>query len=376
MATKRKRGNAWQYTIRRAGILPKPVYLTFESEAEGDARVAWIERQLDAGIVPPGLVVAQAPPKRLSVAEAITQFMSSSANPRQSDVDCLGVIKTRIGTQQVAGCDFEWAEKWVASMKESRLAPGTIRHHVGALARCLDWIVKRHPTLLPGNPLRALPKRYSSYRDDTPNAPTDVARERRLDPEEEREIRRILAGGKPEGRQRPMTLEHGDAVRLLFELALETAMRMREIFTLEVRQIDLPKRTVKLEKTKNGSKRNVPLTTVAVAALKDYLGARKLKRKELLLPFWSGKIDENGNPDAKELERTTSKLSRQYGRVFAAAGADGLRFHDLRHEATSRLFERTAMSEFKIAKITGHKDLRMLSRYTNLRASDLADELW
>ncbi len=46
------------------------------------------------------------------------------------------------------------------------------------------------------------------------------------------------------------------------------------------------------------------------------------------------------------------------------------------HEATSRFFERTKLSDLQIAKITGHKDPRMLSRYANLRGSDLANQLW
>ena len=62
--------------------------------------------------------------------------------------------------------------------------------------------------------------------------------------------------------------------------------------------------------------------------------------------------------------------------VARLAKCDDLHFHDLRHEATSRLFERTTMSDLKIAKITGHKDMKSLQRYSNLRASTLADEMW
>jgi integrase len=57
-------------------------------------------------------------------------------------------------------------------------------------------------------------------------------------------------------------------------------------------------------------------------------------------------------------------------------GCDDLRFHDLRHEAVCRLYERTRLGDVQIARITGHKDLRMLKRYSNLRGSDLAEMLW
>ncbi|AKE04169.1 hypothetical protein XM57_15235 [Burkholderia cepacia] len=50
----------------------------------------------------------------------------------------------------------------------------------------------------------------------------------------------------------------------LFELGIESAMRMREMYTLEIGQFDAGRRAVALEKTKNGSKRSVPLTTIAI----------------------------------------------------------------------------------------------------------------
>ena len=52
----------------------------------------------------------------------------------------------------------------------------------------------------------------------------------------------------------------------------------------------------------------------------------------------------------------------------------GLRFHDLRHEATSRPFERR-LNPMEVAAITGHQTLAMLQRYTHLRAEDLVDRL-
>ncbi len=56
------------------------------------------------------------------------------------------------------------------------------------------------------------------------------------------------------------------------------------------------------------------------------------------------------------------------------AGIEGLHFHDLRHEATSRLFEK-GLNSMQVAAITGHKTLQMLKRYTHLRAEDLAKML-
>ena len=51
-----------------------------------------------------------------------------------------------------------------------------------------------------------------------------------------------------------------------------------------------------------------------------------------------------------------------------------LRFHDLRHEATTRLFEK-GLNVMEVAAITGHKDLRMLQRYTHLKPETIASKL-
>ncbi|WP_323041677.1 tyrosine-type recombinase/integrase [Gemmobacter sp.] len=49
---------------------------------------------------------------------------------------------------------------------------------------------------------------------------------------------------------------------------------------------------------------------------------------------------------------------------------DDLHFHDLRHEATSRLFEAGFTIE-QVALVTGHKDWKMLRRYTHIRPENL-----
>ncbi|MGB5614379.1 MAG: tyrosine-type recombinase/integrase [Sedimenticolaceae bacterium] len=61
-------------------------------------------------------------------------------------------------------------------------------------------------------------------------------------------------------------------------------------------------------------------------------------------------------------------------RAICRAGIEDLRFHDLRHEATTRLFEK-GLNIMEVASITGHKDLHMLRRYTHLKAEDLARKL-
>jgi integrase len=161
--------------------------------------------------------------------------------------------------------------------------------------------------------------------------------------------------------------------KTFFALALESAMRMRECYTLYVQQISLKKKTVHLDRTKNGDSRQVPLTSTALTLLSDYMknhGQQIKERDGRLFPFWNGDLDEN------VLDTTTSEVSRIFRNIFTAAEIVDLHFHDLRHEATCRLYERTTLSDVLIAKITGHRNLRMLLRYASLRGSDLAGHLW
>jgi integrase len=64
-----------------------------------------------------------------------------------------------------------------------------------------------------------------------------------------------------------------------------------------------------------------------------------------------------------------------FGKACKIAGLEGLRMHDLRHEATTLLFEKKELTLMEVASITGHKDLRMLKRYTHLNPTTLARKL-
>lgn len=348
MATKRKRGETWHYTVRRS-ILPKPIYLSFPSENDGDAYVAKLERLLDRGIIPDEF---QQPEKKSAALAGLVRDYLREVSVSPQDQQILGRFDP--GRLELFQLDVRWAMGWVAALKERQVAPVTIRHHVGALARCLDHATRQG--LMDSNPLRQLPRGYSTYRD---KAREDMERDRRLTEDEEAAIWRVLGGWKPPDKQRSIELEHREAHRLLFTLALETAMRMSEMYTLTPDQVDIQRRTIFLERTKNGDKRQVPLSTVAVRALEGWESGG-----DYLLPFFDG-----------NRQRTTSRLSRIWSRIFDHAGCPDVRFHDCRHESTSRFFERTTLTDLQIARITGHRDPRMLMRYANLRGSDLAQHL-
>jgi integrase len=138
----------------------------------------------------------------------------------------------------------------------------------------------------------------------------------------------------------------------LIIIAIETGMRRGELLRLTWEDVDLDLRVAHLDMTKNGSKRDVPLSSEAINLLRS-------------LPH---DISSNVFP------LTAAALRGLWNRACRRAGITGLHFHDLRHEATSRFFEK-GLNVIEVATITGHKDLRMLQRYTHLRAEDLAKKL-
>lgn len=139
-------------------------------------------------------------------------------------------------------------------------------------------------------------------------------------------------------------------------LAVETAMRLGELLNLTWGHLDLTARVATLPETKNGESRRVPLSTRAVEVLRGI--PRHLSDARV---FW-------------RWSRADS-FENAWRRAVGKAGIADLRFHDLRHEATSRLFER-GFNMMEVAAITGHKTLQMLKRYTHhLRAETLVARL-
>lgn len=377
MAGKRKRANGWEYVFKRAGVLDKPIYMTFTDEAEGDAYAARLDALLARGLVPTEL---RAPDKPLNI-QQLVRLYEQDAHPSKKDRAALGTVLAVNGGQPLTGITSAWVDGWIMEMKRiDKIAPATIRAKVGALARCCDWGMRKGFLVMPDHPLRTLPDGYAQYtKTDVAHAGVkreDVERDRRLEPGEHEKILGVIEGCVLPRKQRPLVLEHVPALRCLYFLAVESAMRLREMFTLTLAQVDTRRLTVFLDKTKNGDKRQVPLSSVALEELKAYIELAHGPAPDpaaLLFPWWSG--------DTADLDETSDFLSKLFhsGRspgIFDVAGCKDLKFHDLRHEAVSRLFERTTLSETQIMKISGHKSHRMLMRYANLRASNLAMSMW
>ena len=140
-------------------------------------------------------------------------------------------------------------------------------------------------------------------------------------------------------------------LRPIVLLAVETAMRRGELLSLTWSNLDLDEQLAYLPETKNGEKRTVPLSPVA----QDILNS---------LPRSAQKV----------FPTSANAVRLAWERVKRRARIADLRFHDLRHEAISRLFE-AGLSLPEVALISGHKDPRMLLRYTHLTAKSVVKRL-
>lgn len=140
--------------------------------------------------------------------------------------------------------------------------------------------------------------------------------------------------------------------------AIETASRRSEIARLNWTDVDLTRRSIKHRNTKNGDTRVVPLSLCATAVI-THQNMQNM---------------QTNTDSQKVFDITPDRITHQFAKACKQAKITELRFHDLRHEATSRLFEK-GLSVMEVATITGHKSLAMLNRYTHLCAHDLLDKL-
>lgn len=214
-------------------------------------------------------------------------------------------------------------------MKE--VSAGTVRKELGIVSVILE-IARREWGLIEKNPAR-----------DVRPPPMPRPRTRRLEARF-REAERLLASCAAS--DNPYLLP-------MVELALETAMRRGELLSLVWQHVDLDRRTALLPETKNGHARIVPLSPKAVEVLRELV-------PRSVGPVFPGVRDEH--------------IKRAFIRAARRAGLEDFHFHDLRHEATTRFFEK-GLAMMEVASITGHRDPRKLRGYTHLAAEALAKKL-
>jgi len=238
--------------------------------------------------------------------------------------------------------------KVVAEWRDERLLnvqPATVVRELGMLQQVIDHSMREWDVVIAHNPVKLVKRpKVSNARTRRLIVPESADGSHGLG-EEARLLDACSYDPKSEGGCRNKWL------RPIVELAIETAMRRGEILRLDWRHIDLKSRVAFLPDTKNGDTRFVPLSPKAVAVL-----------------------DALPRTDGRVFNITDNAMKLSWQRAVKRARLPDLHFHDLRHEAASRLAEKLT-NILELSSVTGHKDLRMLKRYYHPRPEDLAKKL-
>ncbi|MCW3479957.1 site-specific integrase [Neisseriaceae bacterium JH1-16] len=341
MATIYKRGSyQYEVTVRRRGF-PRQ-FRTFESRREAEAWAATIESEMARGVF-----VDRSEAERTLLRECIERYEREVLPSKKGYIRYLSQakkLKALLGDYTLAAI----TTSVVANYRDKRLkvvAAQTVIHELSLLNRILKACVIDWGIALPaGIPTAAIRK---------PTKPR--GRERRLLPGE---LDRLLIASESE------------ELEAILYLAVETAMRRSEICRLRWKDVNLDGRYLRLDTTKNGERRDVPLSIRALGILES-------------LPCQPGGHLFSMRPDSvtQAFIRAIKRARQHYEDECQERSIKpdpcyltDLRLHDLRHEATSRLFEK-GLNVMETASVTGHKDLRMLKRYTHLSPTELAKKL-
>lgn len=328
MATIRKRGpRQWEVRIRRKG---HPVQCrTFETKETAERWARDIESEMDKGVF-----VDRTEAEETTLTQALDRWEKEflpklSPTSHETERSRVRSLKrhpmTAMSLARIRGKDIT---EFIYDLEEEEFSSDSIRLYLATVSRVfnaarMSWGMEYlvNPVPLAKN---ARPK-------------GSAGRERRREGNEEEAL--IEAAG--------------DHFKPVIRWAIKTAMRRGEIAALQWRDVNFARCTALVRKSKNGEVRTIPLSAAAVAILKS-------------LPH---------RLDGSVFGMTEGAITQAMIDTCDRAAIADLRFHDLRHEATSRLFENTDLDAIEIASITGHKSMQMLKRYTHLRADRLAKRL-
>jgi len=342
MATIRKKGDyQWHVQIRRKGFPSQTKTFMYREDAEKWARAT--ERDMDAGVF-----TSASDAERTTLRDLINDFKAEFApkhyRVREDEKEAwrfqLARLDEALGDYSLAALD----QKLIAGYRDKRIkgsskrppvADSTVRKEIYLLSKVLGFAQTEKGIVLPrGNPVEKIRKPSDSK-----------GRDRRLSSEEWQAFERECQASR------------NPWLWPAVQLAVETAMRQGELLSLTWKQIDKKRKLAMLtdpDKIKNEEPRSVPLSSVALAVLES-----------LPRPIKGGVV--------LKVERMT--LYHAFTYACQRAKIDNYTFHDLRHEALSRLAERGDFSVLEMAAVSGHKTLQMLKRYTHLQAEKLAMKL-
>lgn len=329
MATIRKRNGKYQVQVRIQGCAATSRTFTKLEDAKSWARLTEIEAEQVGLPADPRLL------SRTTVADVLERYRDEVITKKRGrEIETVivnAMLRQPFAKRSMAKIDGAL----FAAYRDARLQsvqPCTIKRELGILQHAFDIAAREWAIPLKQNPLKTIAKPGASQK-----------RERRL------------AAGELAKLYRAARQCRGTPMRALILVAIETAMRQGELLAAKWTHIDLDKRLWLIPLTKNGERRTIPLTRRCVRLLKA------LRHTET-----------EATEQVFALSREAVKCS--WRRIMKRSGIDDLHFHDLRHEAISRFFER-GLSVAEVSLISGHKDVRMLFRYTHMTAAHVLAKL-
>jgi integrase len=325
MASIRKHRGKWQVQIRRVGHAP--VSRSFIQKSDAQAWARQIEQQIDRGDLVGDLRSLSSTTLRVLLERYRREMLPLKRGRRMESYKLDIVLRHGIADISLR----RLTPSAIAAYRDDRhesVKPGTVRRELAILSHCFEVARREWDIPLPNNPVAQI---------KMPEA--GRPRERRITAEE---LEAML-----EGTAKSLT----PLLAPIIKFAIETGMRRGEIVAARWADVNLTNKTLHIPQAKNGHARTIPLTPGALSVLHS-------------LPQYDERVFPiSGNAVRLAWERLKKRV-----------GISDLRFHDLRHEAVSRFFE-IGLSVPEVALISGHRDARMLFRYTHLRAEDIAMKL-
>lgn len=315
--------NKWQAIVRRKGYPALSKSFELRKDAEKWARHQ--ERLIDAGEW-----ADQTEARETTLETLLNRYLEEVTPTKRGSREETSRINAFKRSHLARHSVFAITPHMVASWRDARLkvaAGSTVTKELNLLSHVFSVSTREWGIALPVNPVSKVRK---------PSQPE--ARNRVLTNEERTALLSACANSR------------NPWIRPVVVFALETAARRGEILALAWADVDLGRRTARVA-GKTGS-RQIPLSTNALRLLEAL--PRSL--------------------DGRVFPVTAEALKQAYERAVTRAGIRDFTFHDLRHDALTRL-AKLGLSVLELRAISGHTTANMLQRYVSIDAADLADKL-
>lgn len=332
VASIQKRGSTYRARVIRRGYPTQSK--TFSTRLEAVKWARNTETKIDEGhFESNNMRSKRILDESMPFSDAATQYIKTHSIHKKNHRSESGIFKLLIK---------RWQDKTISQVDKTEVL--ALRNELVSLGRSGDTI---------NHYFNAISKLYQMLSDELSiTTPNPIKSIKRMPPGKGRTLR---LNGDNEGIFIDCCKEvnHKYLVHIV-ELAIETGMRKGELMNIQWADVDIDYRRIYVHKTKNGESRQVPLTLKAIEVI------NKLKENDQQSEY----IFQCSTPS---LRKSFQKAKQKAQTKWVGTGKnlfEDLRFHDLRHEALSRLSD-AGLNVLELAHISGHRTIAVLSRYTH-----------